>query len=105
MNEECCESSEKRDVYTSVKWQFPFQEYSPQLRDALGNADTTPYCETYLGYDGKNCSYLYFPIFDATDIRIYRQAPLPSLNEWYKQWRTNVSHCSRYYDLLVCITI
>ncbi|XP_046858978.1 uncharacterized protein LOC124452466 isoform X2 [Xenia sp. Carnegie-2017] len=65
-------------------------EYSPQLRDALGNADTTPYCETYLGYDGENCSYLYFPIFDATDIRVYRQAPLPSLNEWYKQWRTNL---------------
>ncbi|XP_028414754.1 uncharacterized protein LOC114537843 [Dendronephthya gigantea] len=64
-------------------------DYHPQLRDFLGNTDTTPYNETYLGYDAKNSSYLYFPIFDATDIRIYKQDELPALNEWYRKWVSN----------------
>ena len=70
---------------------FKFQDYHPQLRDFLGNTDTTPYSETYLGYDGRNSRYLYFPVFDATDIRIYKQAELPALNEWYRKWSSNVS--------------
>ena len=33
--------------------------------------------ELVLGYDAENWSYLYFPVFNTTDLRIYRQCPLP----------------------------
>lgn len=64
-------------------------DYEPQLRDYLGSTETTPFREIILGNDEANWTYVYFPIFDATDVRIYKQAPLPSVAEWYRKWKTN----------------
>ena len=60
------------------------------MRDYLGSAEVTPFHESILGHDGAKWAYVYFPIFDS-DIRIYKQAPMPSAAEWYRKWTSTVS--------------
>lgn len=53
------------------------------LRDHLSSIAATEQREMLLGNDADNCTYLYFPVFSASDLRIYKQCPLefPSLNK------------------------
>lgn len=46
------------------------------FREHLANIPPTDQRELFLGNDADNWSYLYFPIFSATDLRIYKQCPL-----------------------------
>lgn len=53
------------------------------LRDYLSSIAATEQREMLLGNDADNWTYLYFPVFAASDLRIYKQCPLefPSLNK------------------------
>ena len=62
------------------------------LRDYLSTIAATEQREMFLGSDANNWTYLYFPIFSASDLRIYKQCPLefPTLNKRKKKVRCTV---------------
>ena len=55
---------------------FFFQVKDYDFRDHLTTIAPTDQRELLLGNDANNWTYLYFPIFSATDLRIYKQCPL-----------------------------
>ncbi|XP_067052488.1 serine-rich adhesin for platelets-like [Acropora muricata] len=46
------------------------------VREHLAYTPATDQRELLLGYDRDNWSYVYFPIFSSTDLRVYKQCPL-----------------------------
>lgn len=53
-----------------------FQVRDFDFREHLATIAATDQRELPLGNDADNWSYMYFPIFSATDLRIYKQCPL-----------------------------
>ncbi|XP_032231599.2 uncharacterized threonine-rich GPI-anchored glycoprotein PJ4664.02 isoform X3 [Nematostella vectensis] len=47
------------------------------IRDTVLEADFMEQRDLFLGVDGADNSYLYFPIFQTTDVRIYKHVQLP----------------------------
>ena len=66
----------KLDFYFDMSVFFFFQVKDYDFRDHLTTIAPTDQRELLLGNDANNWTYLYFPIFSATDLRIYKQCPL-----------------------------
>jgi len=60
------------------------------FREHLSTIASTEQRDMVLGNDANSWSYLYFPIFSASDLRIYKQCPLdvPTLNKQKKKVAT-----------------
>lgn len=64
-----------------------FQVRDYDFREHLSTIAPTEQRDMVLGNDANSWSYLYFPIFSASDLRIYKQCPLdvPTLNKRKKK--------------------
>ena len=64
-----------------------FQVRDFDFREHLATIAANDQRELPLGSDADNWSYIYFPIFSATDLRIYKQCPLeiPTLSKRKKK--------------------
>ena len=64
-----------------------FQVRDYDFREHLSTIAPTEQRDMVLGNDANSWSYLYFPIFSASDLRIYKQCPfdVPTLNKRKKK--------------------
>lgn len=83
-------------MYLMFFYFFFFQVRDYDFREHLSTIAPTEQRDMVLGNDANSWSYLYFPIFSASDLRIYKQCPfdVPTLNKRKKKVNWCYKHTS-----------